>query len=221
MWVARFKLKDDEDIYSPLCKKYRIEFFVFPYTNFIKNKKINLVIGGTISSNEQNKREFLNELKKDKRIKTIEIYKNYILVHAQHPTLRESRAEIRIFYNPEYIITKPVHISSDGWEYWEVACLERNPLNKIIDVVTKKYSGELFSVKKEKIKSITSLKLAPDLTEKQLEALKIAYKSGYYNYPRSLTIPELASSIKRSYSTFQENLRKAENKILEHFLQYR
>lgn len=221
MWVAKFKLKDDEDIYSPLCKKYKVEFFAVPYTNFIKSKKINLLVGGVISGSEENIKKFVQGIKKDKRVKTVEQHHDFIFVHAQHPISRETKAEIRIFYNPQYIRAKPIHVASDGWEYWEVACLDRKELNKLVKASTKYYHGELFFIKNERLKSVTSLELTPNLTEKQSEALSLAFKMGYYNYPRKLTIPDLAKIIKKSYSTFQENLRKAENKIVEHFLKYR
>lgn len=221
MWIAKFKLKDEKDIYSPLCRKHKIEFFAFPYANFIKSKTINLLAGGTISGTEENKKKFLKDLRKDKRIKFVEAYHDFMFIHAQHPVSREAEAEIRIFYNPQYVRVKPVHMASDGWEYWEIACLDRNELNKIIRAATKYYSGEIFSVRKEKLRNITSLELAPDLTEKQAEAIRLAFKEGYYNYPRKLTIPQLAKLTKRAYSTFQENLSKAENKIIEHFAKYR
>jgi len=221
MWVAKFKLMDDKDIYSPLCKKFKIDFFAVPYTQFTKNKKINLLVGGVISGSEESKNKLIVEIKQDSRVKSIERYHDFILVHAQHPISRETEAEIKIFYNPQYIRTKPVHVAVDGWEYWEVACLDRTELNKIINAATKHYHGELFSVRQEKLKSVSSLEITPVLTEKQFEAIKLAYKEGYYNYPRKLTIPQLAKSVKRSYSTFQENLSKAENKLIEYFLKYR
>jgi|APSaa5957512576_1039674.scaffolds.fasta_scaffold05539_3 predicted DNA binding protein len=221
MWVAKFKLRDEDDIYIPLCEKYKIEFYGVPYTNFVKGNKINLLVGGVISGSEENKKLFVQEIKKDKRVKKIEQQHDFILIHAQHPISREAKAEIKIFYNPQYIRIRPIHVSSDGWEYWEVACLDRKELNKLIQSATKYYSGELFSIVEEKLKRITSLEFMPSLTEKQLEAIRIAYRDGYYNYPRKLTIPQLAKSIKKSYSTFQENLRKAENKVLEHFFKYR
>ncbi len=221
MWVAKFKLRDDTDIYTSLCKKYKIDFFAAPYTQFTKNKKINLLAGGVISGSEENKKQFIAGLKKDSRIKNIERYHDYILIHAQHPLSRELEREIKIFYNPQYIRTKPVHLSTDGWEYWEVACLDRKELNKMITAAKKHYHGKLFSIKKEKLKSISSLEITPALTEKQFEAIKLAYKKGYYNYPRKLTIPQLAKNIKKAYSTFQENLRKAENKLIDYFLKYR
>ncbi len=221
MWIARFKLKDDEDIYSPLCERFNISFYAVPYTTFIKENKIHALVGGVISGNEENKKKFIHEVKKDKRVQSVEIHNDFIFVHATHKLSRESRAEIKIFYNPEYIRVKPVHVSGDGWEYWEVACLDRNELNKLIDAAEKYYHGELFSVKEEKLKAITSLTITPNLTDKQLEALKLAYHEGYYEYPRTLTINDLSKRLKKSYSTFQEHLRKAENKLIDYFLKYR
>lgn len=221
MWVARFKLKDEEDIYSPLCEKYSLDWFALPYTHFEKNSKINLIVGGVLSGKEEDKKKFIRELRKDKRIKKIEQHHDFILVHAQHPSSREMKHEIKIFYNPQYIIVKPILVSKDGWEYWEVACLDRKELNKLINAASTHYHGQLSEIKEEKLKNITSLELTPRLTEKQMESLTLAFKEGYYNYPRNLTLPELAKKVKRSYTTFQEHLRKAENKLIDYFLKYR
>jgi predicted DNA binding protein len=221
MWIAKFKLKDDEDIYSPLCIKHKIELFAIPLTNFEKNKKINLLLSAIISGKEENKKQFLKELKKDKRVKKVEYHHDFLIIHAQHPISREARAEIKIFYNPQYIQAKPIHLSTDGWEYWEIACLDRNELNKIISAACKHYHGKLFSIKEETLKNITSHELMPSLTPKQFETLQTAFKQGYYNYPRKLTIQQLAKQTKKSYTTFQEHLRKAENKLISYFLKYR
>ncbi len=221
MWVAKFRLRDKQDIYTPSCEKYKIEFFACPYTNFIKDNRINLIVGGVISGSEENKKRFLNDIKRDKRVKSIEMHHDFIIIHAEHALSREAKAEIRIFYNPQYIRVKPVHVASDGWEYWEVACLDRDELNKLVQAAREHYQGRLFSLKKENLKSVASLELAPHLTEKQSESIKIAFKEGYYYYPRNLTLPELAKISKKSYSTFQEHLRKAESKIIDYFLKYR
>ncbi|MFH1211574.1 MAG: helix-turn-helix domain-containing protein [Candidatus Woesearchaeota archaeon] len=221
MWVARFKLKDDEDIYSPVCERYKIDLFAYTYTSFIKNNQINIVAGGILSGSEKNKKLFIQEIRKDKRVKSIEKHHDFILVHAQHSLSREAMAELLIFYNPGYIKVKPIHVSSDGWEYWEIGCLNRNELNKVVLAAEKHYHGKLFSMKQEKIRSIASLEVTPGLTLKQFESLKTAFEEGYYSYPRLLTIPQLAKLSKKSYSTFQEHLRKAENKLIEYFLKYR
>ena len=68
MWVARFTLRDDEDIYSPLCKKWNVEFFAVPHTHFTKNDEIHLLVSGVLSGSVQNTNGFLQELKSDGRI---------------------------------------------------------------------------------------------------------------------------------------------------------
>lgn len=221
MWVARFRLRDDEDIYSPLAVKFNVDFFAYPYSTFQKNKKIHLIGGGIIVGSSENKNSFIRGLKKDKRIANVDVSRDFILIHAIHPATRETLKEIAVFYNPQYIKVKPVHIATDGWEYWEIACLDRTELNKLINAAKKYYYGKLFLVKEEKIKSVTSLAISPDLSERQLEALQIALKEGYYNYPRKITLPILAKLSKISYSTFQEHLSKAEAKVLSYFFNYR
>ena len=60
MWVAKFKLKDDEDIYSPLCEKYGVNLFAYPYTFFTKKNTINLMAGAAISGSDLNKQSFID-----------------------------------------------------------------------------------------------------------------------------------------------------------------
>jgi predicted DNA binding protein len=44
--------------------------------------------------------------------------------------------------------------------------------------------------------------------------LNIAIKNGYYNFPRKNDLNKLSKIAKVSKQTFQENLRKAENKLI-------
>ena len=221
MWVARFKLKDDEDIYSPLCIKNKVECFAMPHTNFEKSGKIHLLVGLVISGKEHQKNKFVADLKQEHRIVSVERHHDFLLVHAQHPISRETMAEIKVFYNPQYLMAKPVHLTLDGWEYWEVACIERAELNRLVDAAIKQYHGVLISIGQETLRNVANLGFTPELTDKQLEALKLAYKEGYYEYPRNLTILELAKRVRKSYSTFQEHLRKAESKLIDYFIRYK
>jgi predicted DNA binding protein len=52
------------------------------------------------------------------------------------------------------------------------------------------------------------------MPEKQKQAMNLAIKNGYYNYPRKTNLDNLAKIAKVSKQTFQENLRKAENKLI-------
>lgn len=57
------------------------------------------------------------------------------------------------------------------------------------------------------------------LTEKQFEVLLFAYKSGYFDNPRRVTLRELAQMLGLSPSTVKEHLRKAQKKILEEIIE--
>ncbi|MFX0206656.1 MAG: helix-turn-helix domain-containing protein, partial [Candidatus Hodarchaeota archaeon] len=50
-------------------------------------------------------------------------------------------------------------------------------------------------------------------SERQLEALILAVKQGYYEIPRKVPTEELASRLAIGRRTFIEHLHKAENKI--------
>ncbi|MDH5448411.1 MAG: helix-turn-helix domain-containing protein [Candidatus Bathyarchaeota archaeon] len=65
----------------------------------------------------------------------------------------------------------------------------------------------------------SSLTLSADalfsgLTEKQMEAILVAHRHGYYNLPRDSDVKTIAAKEKVPRTTFQEHLSKAENKLL-------
>ena len=61
--------------------------------------------------------------------------------------------------------------------------------------------------------------LEDTLTDKQRSALRAAYLSGYFDWPRGSTAEELADSLGVSSPTFHNHLRRAQRKILATFLE--
>ncbi|WP_137286576.1 helix-turn-helix domain-containing protein [Halorussus salinisoli] len=57
----------------------------------------------------------------------------------------------------------------------------------------------------------------PDLSPRQREALLTATEMGYYRIPRDATTAELAAAVGVERRTFEEHLRRAENKLLQSF----
>jgi len=57
-------------------------------------------------------------------------------------------------------------------------------------------------------------RLFGELTDRQLAALQIALENGYYEQPRGCSIADLAEQMTVARATFEEHLRKAENKLL-------
>jgi len=65
----------------------------------------------------------------------------------------------------------------------------------------------------------SSLTLSADtlfsgLTERQLDAILTAHRHGYYNLPRDADVQTIAAKEKVPRTTFQEHLKKAENKLV-------
>ena len=103
---------------------------------------------------------------------------------------------------------KPI-IQEGGFEVHTVVCDKPKDVSKLL--------GGLEQIGEVKIFRVG--KFMPDknkfnLTDKQMEALKTALVHEYYSWPRKVTLEELARTMNRSRRTFQENLRKAESKVL-------
>ncbi len=57
-----------------------------------------------------------------------------------------------------------------------------------------------------------------DLTLRQKEILDTAFILGYFQYPRKISLTDLAKHLKISKSTLSENLRSAENRIISSYV---
>lgn len=60
----------------------------------------------------------------------------------------------------------------------------------------------------------------PSLSDGQQEALTLAVDRGYYEIPRSTTTSDLATQMDVSRRTYEEHLRRAENKVMKNLLEY-
>lgn len=68
--------------------------------------------------------------------------------------------------------------------------------------------------------TLTADALFSNLTDKQIDAMLTAYRHGYYNLPRNSDVQTIAAKEKIPRTTFQEHLKKAENKIVAGLVPY-
>ncbi len=68
--------------------------------------------------------------------------------------------------------------------------------------------------------TLSAFALFSSLTEKQMESILTAHRHGYYNLPRDSDIQSIAAKEKVARTTFQENLKKAENKLVAALIPY-
>lgn len=112
----------------------------------------------------------------------------------------------QVLHNTDSFLTS-YSTSKEGIVEWKLISLtEKSVLNLIDDL--KKKGVEVQLVKK--------VHLDPEslLTARQEKIMEVAYKRGYFDYPKRINIRELARIFEVSISTMSEILRKGEKKII-------
>lgn len=106
--------------------------------------------------------------------------------------------------------------SKDGGKVeWTLIVSEKEVLKDIFDHLKKK------SVDAELIK-LTKIDDRESLTERQDKITQVAFERGYFDYPKRISLRELARMFDVSPSTLSEILRKGQRKIvLDYFKKQR
>lgn len=117
-------------------------------------------------------------------------------------------------------------VFSNGWEQRRLLGFNNSHVRSIMEslqerfptkIISKKpVSGGLFS----ELVSPSSNQLFGGMTERQREAVLLACRVGYYTSPRKVTTEQLAKRFGTTRATYEEHLRKAENKLLKVLFQY-
>jgi len=88
---------------------------------------------------------------------------------------------------------------------------------KELKELIRRFNSNNFRIKVLSISKFPSMNL---LTPKQENIIINAYKLGYFDYPKRITLKELAKKVEMSPSATLETLRRAEKKIIKWFLNY-
>lgn len=127
-------------------------------------------------------------------------------------------------YNCLYM---PPTVYRRGWEHYTVTAFDDQNVRSLLSDLDQDRNIELLSTTAAETRRVPhSLFMSADslfggLTPRQLEALRIALDSGYFEQPRRVAIKELADQTNVARSTYEEHLRKAQNKLItntENFL---
>ncbi|WP_136591400.1 helix-turn-helix domain-containing protein [Salinigranum halophilum] len=115
---------------------------------------------------------------------------------------------------------QPPTIHRQGWEHYSVIAFDESDIRELLHEMEADRDIEVLSKTAITAQRIPHSMLAPvdqlfeDVTERQMAALRLALESGYYQQPRQTSLRELADKTTVARSTYEEHLRKAENKIL-------
>lgn len=111
-------------------------------------------------------------------------------------------------------------IYRQGWEHYTVIAFDEDDIRSLLNDLRADRDIELLSKTSIAETQIPHSMLTPvdrlfdDLTDRQLAALQLALESGYYEQPRKTSLREIAGQTSVAKSTYEEHLRKAENKLL-------
>ena len=117
-------------------------------------------------------------------------------------------------------------IHEQGWEYHRLIVFKHADLENLMRKLEEKgFNVEIahkvqFNGLIANSLTLTADALFSDLTEKQMDAVLKSYRNGYYEIPRRSTLKALTKKEKVSRTTFEEHLRKAENKIVSSLVPY-
>ncbi|MDO8627602.1 MAG: helix-turn-helix domain-containing protein [Candidatus Diapherotrites archaeon] len=210
MWVGHFHLKHDNCIHLANCNKFDVVLSVYPL-NIHKDKEFIYYTNiNVLSGSEQNKKKFISAFKKDKRTQKMEINGNQFISF-----LKTERTDYHTMeqYDKRMFFLQPV-VHDKGYEDWVVGSWEKKVVTDFYKRCKKLFDVKLYGIKEEKNKNVFFPKIAPNLTQKQVEALELAITLGYYDFPKKIELQELAKKSGISRVTFQEHLRKAEAKLM-------
>ncbi len=205
MWTAKLISTTKDSIFGEIANKFNVSIEAFPISFERKNRKLVVKAAGFVTESK-NKSKFLRCLKKTKAIKKIKIIENFAIGIFEAP-LRNIP-----LYTPEIIWVKPVKIFN-GFEEYEIASWDKKYINDFINCL-EKFGCRILKLKKENLPGVSFIGFSPNLTKKQKQAFSLAVLNGYYNYPKNIKMESLGKIMGVSYSTYQEHLKKAENKLI-------
>lgn len=213
MWVAKVKFSNKGTLIGSKATKHKVNLFGFPLSYYYEKKWVIVQVAGTIFGNEKNKKEFIRDLKKEKRTINLELKNDFLIGIIKEPIYA------KCIYNKDIIHIAPALISDKEYEVINVGSFNRKKLMNIIKLMEERYKGRLLSIQQKKIRSISIMRIHPELTEKQKKAMELAVMHGYYHSPRKIDLKQLAKFSELSFSTYQVHLRKAEEKLIPYFFE--
>ncbi|MBX5327404.1 MAG: helix-turn-helix domain-containing protein [Candidatus Bathyarchaeia archaeon] len=113
-----------------------------------------------------------------------------------------------------------------GWEYYRIIAFRHGDVKRLLQRLEER--GFVFEILRKvpfdgfiaSSLTLTADALFSALTEKQTDALLTAFTHGYYRLPRKASIQSIASKKRVPRTTYQEHLKKAENKLITSLVPY-
>lgn len=121
-------------------------------------------------------------------------------------------------------VDAPPAVYKDGWGYFRVIGFDETKTRDLFREMNSRGPTELIRKRELTLSVLPSSvwvnSLFADLTGKQIDSVLKAHRYGYYTSPRQITTENIAKGLGLSRSTYEEHLRKAENRIMGALIPY-
>lgn len=155
---------------------------------------------------------YLESLKKYKMLKKIRIISKDERSALLKTIWKNKNSSYDIVFNNNCLYASPV-TQENGYEIYSIIAEKPKEIKNLM--------GEFSTIGQIKVFKVGEYQKTPNsftLTERQLSALQIALNNRYYSWPRKITLDELSQIAHQKRRAFQENLRKAEAKVLPNLI---
>jgi len=119
---------------------------------------------------------------------------------------------------------EPPLVYQDGWANFRVLSFEADGPIALYQDLLRQGKAELLRKREIPLDEFPTYvwthALFGELTGKQSQALLTANRFGYYSSPRSVTADHIATSLGLGRTTYEEHLRKAENRVISALMPY-
>ena len=182
-----------------------------PYVVLRKGKNFHEIesVWQVSSRNQKDLESFFAELKRDARIENFEIIKKIGSRAVFFVKYKIKYSQFEMALSKGALPAEPVVIE-DGVEHHSFLTETNEVMNSILEKIKNDNEVTIVSIGQPKE---TKDKFA--LTDKQREALRIAFMYNYYQWPRKVNLDQLAKVAKISKKVFLDHLRKAESKVFQ------
>lgn len=208
MWVVKITFPGDKTLIGSRCKKHGVSFSGYPISTRSVGNHLQVFAAFFLFGENKKVKDFVADLKQDKRVMNIENNENYVVCQLKEPSKN------MIAYSPDIFHVEPIFSDAQGIETWTLGSWNKKSLMSFLDLVEKDHTAKLHSIQEKKIDNFSIISMHPSLTASQKEAMNLAISQGYYAYPRRIDVQALAKLSNSSYATFHAHLRKAEQRLL-------
>jgi predicted DNA binding protein len=213
MWIARFKLYHKDCPAVNTCVKHETDVTSYPLGFYVEGQYKYVTTLCRMMGSQDKKKEYVEDFRKDENITNIDVNDDFFAY--EYRLDLEEGEHVQLYTNHKMFFTKPTFNSHDKHEYWELASWDKSVLTRFSDEVSSHMdSSEMLGISRKSNYDVFVQNATPKLSKNQKEALRLAYTHNYYSYPRRIDLSVLAKKAGISISTYQEHLRRAENKLM-------